>query len=112
MRSPNKLLHATPQGAAREQRRPNLNEGKPWFEIVLVDLRNALAHDRPVAEIADLLCRREREVGEKIADSGDRRQDPKLDCPTGDDPTDCLRAPFPSSAGGAVSVGKFSQLFF
>jgi hypothetical protein len=47
---------------------PNLNEGKPWSEMDLVDLRNALAHGRSVEEIADFLCRGEAEVREKIAE--------------------------------------------
>jgi hypothetical protein len=45
---------------------PNINAGKPWSEMDLVDLRNSLAHDRPVAEIADFLCRSEQEVQAKI----------------------------------------------
>jgi hypothetical protein len=45
---------------------PDLNEGKPWSEMDLVDLRNALEHNRSVAEIAEFLCRSEREVQEKI----------------------------------------------
>jgi hypothetical protein len=48
--------------------RPNLNEGKPWSEMDLVDLRNALAHGRSVEDIADFLCRSEQEVREKIAE--------------------------------------------
>jgi hypothetical protein len=48
--------------------KPNLNEGKPWLEMDLVDLRNSLAHGRSVAEIAEFLCRSEREVHEKIAE--------------------------------------------
>jgi hypothetical protein len=48
--------------------KPNLNEGKPWSEMDLVDLRNALAHGRSVADIADFLCRSEQEVQEKIAE--------------------------------------------
>ena len=47
---------------------PNLNEGKPWSEMDLVDLRNSLAHGNSVAEIAEFLCRSEREVQEKIAE--------------------------------------------
>jgi len=50
--------------------KPNLNEGKPWSEMDLVDLRNALAHDRPLAEIADFLCRSEQEVQAKITELG------------------------------------------
>jgi hypothetical protein len=47
---------------------PNFNEGKSWSEMDLVDLRNSLAHGRTVAEIAEFLCRSEREVQEKVAE--------------------------------------------
>jgi hypothetical protein len=47
---------------------PNLNEGKPWSEMDLFDLKNSLARGTPVAEIADFLCRSEKEVREKIAE--------------------------------------------
>jgi hypothetical protein len=48
--------------------KPNLNEGKPWSDMDLVDLRNSLAMDSSVAYIADFLCRSEKEVREKIAE--------------------------------------------
>jgi hypothetical protein len=48
--------------------KPNLNEGKQWSEMDLVDLRNSLALGSSVAYIADFLCRSEEEVREKIAD--------------------------------------------
>jgi hypothetical protein len=47
--------------------KPNLNEGKAWSEMDLVDLRNSLALGRSVAYIADFLCRSDNEVREKIA---------------------------------------------
>jgi hypothetical protein len=60
---------------------PNLNEGKPWSEMDLVDLRNSLALGSSVGYIAEFLCRSEEEVREKIADlqktvgvSPDRRE--------------------------------------
>ena len=53
-----------------QSNRPNINEGKPWSEMDLVDLRNSVAHGTPVAEIADFLRRSEREVQEKIAELG------------------------------------------
>jgi hypothetical protein len=31
---------------------PNLNEGKPWSEMDLFDLKDCIARDTPVAEIA------------------------------------------------------------
>jgi hypothetical protein len=42
----------------------DLNEGKPWSD--LFDLKDGLARGMLVAEIADLLCRSEKEVREKI----------------------------------------------
>jgi hypothetical protein len=48
--------------------KPNLNEGKPWSEMDLVDVRNGLTHGRSVGEIAEFLCRSEREVHEKVAE--------------------------------------------
>jgi hypothetical protein len=48
--------------------KPNLNEGKRWSEMDLFDLKNSLASNTPVEEIADFLCRSEKEVREKIAD--------------------------------------------
>jgi hypothetical protein len=45
---------------------PNLNEDKLWSEMDLADLKNCLARNTPVSEIADFLCRSEREVREKI----------------------------------------------
>jgi hypothetical protein len=57
--------------------RPNLNEGKPWSEMDLVDLRNSLAFGRSVADIADFLCRSEQEVHNKIAELGWAHRLPK-----------------------------------
>jgi hypothetical protein len=50
--------------------KPNLNEGKPWSDMDLVDLRNSLAQGSSVAYIAEFLCRSEDEVREKIAELG------------------------------------------
>jgi hypothetical protein len=47
--------------------RPNLNEGKPWSEMDLVDFRSAIGIGRSVMDIADFLCRSEDEVRERIA---------------------------------------------
>jgi hypothetical protein len=57
-------------------REPNLNEGKPWSEMDLVDLRNSLALGRSVDYIADFLCRSEKEVREKIVELGWSRRGP------------------------------------
>jgi hypothetical protein len=35
----------------------DLNDGKPWSEIDLFDLRNSLAYGRPIEEVAGFLCR-------------------------------------------------------
>jgi hypothetical protein len=48
--------------------KPNLNEGKPWSKMDLVDLRNSLTLGSSVAYTADFLCRSEQEVHEKIAE--------------------------------------------
>ena len=47
---------------------PNLNEGNAWSDMDLADLKNCLARNIPVSEIADFLCRSEREVREKISE--------------------------------------------
>jgi hypothetical protein len=44
----------------------NLTEGEPWSRMALCDLTNGLALGQPVEEIADFLCRSEKEVREKI----------------------------------------------
>jgi hypothetical protein len=58
----------TTEMAIMQYGKPNLNEGKPWSEMDLVDLRNSLALGSSVAYIADFLCRSEGEVHEKIAE--------------------------------------------
>ena len=68
-----------------QSNRPNINEGKPWSEMDLVDLRNSVAHGTPVAEIPDFLRRSEREFRRRSPSSGCRREDPKPDQPTADD---------------------------
>ena len=35
----------------------DLNDGKPWSEMDLFDLRNSLAYGRPIEEVASFLCR-------------------------------------------------------
>jgi hypothetical protein len=34
----------------------DLNDGKPWSEMDLFDLRNSVAYGRPIEEVADFLC--------------------------------------------------------
>jgi hypothetical protein len=40
-----------------EQPIQDVNDGKPWSEMDLFDLRNSLAHGRPIEEVAGFLCR-------------------------------------------------------
>jgi hypothetical protein len=35
----------------------DLNDGKPWSEMDLFDLRNSLAYGTPIEEVAGFLCR-------------------------------------------------------
>ena len=46
----------------------SVNDGKPWSEMDLFDLKNSLAQGTLVEEIADFLCRSEQEVCQKIAE--------------------------------------------
>jgi hypothetical protein len=57
-----------------EYGQPNINECEPWSRMDLCDLTNGLARGTPVAEIADFLCRSEKEVREKIAELGGASQ--------------------------------------
>jgi hypothetical protein len=43
------------------------NSGQPWSEMDISDLTNEIAHGRTVPETANVLCRDEDEVREKIA---------------------------------------------
>jgi hypothetical protein len=45
----------------------NINTGKPWSDMDLADLANALTFGTPIEEIAVFLCRDADEVREKIA---------------------------------------------
>ncbi len=47
-----------------------LNAGRPWSELDEHDLRSAIADGRTSAEIAEFLCRPEREVIEKARELG------------------------------------------
>lgn len=49
---------------------PNLNEGNPWSEMDLFDLKNSHSRGNTIEEIAEFLCRSEQEVREKIAELG------------------------------------------
>jgi hypothetical protein len=49
---------------------PDLNTGKEWSAIDLVDLRYSIERSLTVAEIACFLMRTEAEVREKVAELG------------------------------------------
>jgi hypothetical protein len=40
-----------------EQPIQDVNDGKPWSEVDLFDLRNSLAYGRSIEEVAGFLCR-------------------------------------------------------
>jgi hypothetical protein len=40
-----------------EQSTQDINDGKPWSEMDLFDLRNSLAYERSIEEVAGFLCR-------------------------------------------------------
>jgi hypothetical protein len=40
-----------------KQRTQDLNDGRPWSEMDLFDLRNSLAHGDSIEEVAGFLCR-------------------------------------------------------
>jgi hypothetical protein len=61
----------------------NINEGKPWSEMDVFDLKNSLERSTPIADIADFLCRSEQEVLEKIADFGWSQRGPNARLPKG-----------------------------
>jgi hypothetical protein len=44
---------------------PNLNTGKPWSDMDLLDFGNAVATGQSVEQIADFLCRTRQEVRDK-----------------------------------------------
>ena len=46
----------------------NVNSGKPWSEMDLRDLRNAMRFADSIEKIADFLCRDVEEVREKVAE--------------------------------------------
>ena len=47
---------------------PQVNSGKPWSEMDLVDLANCLELGEPVEQIADFLCSDAEEVEAKVAE--------------------------------------------
>jgi hypothetical protein len=47
---------------------PTINSGQPWSELDLADLRGELRLGKPLAEIAEFLCRSIEEVEAKAAE--------------------------------------------
>ena len=50
------------------ENRPDLNTGKKWSEMDLLDLGNCIRLNDPVEEIASFMCRSRREIRDKIAE--------------------------------------------
>jgi hypothetical protein len=48
--------------------RPDMNTGKKWSQMDLLDLGNCIRLNDPVEEIASFMCRSRREIREKIAE--------------------------------------------
>jgi len=47
---------------------PNLNTGEAWLEMDLLDLANCVRLKQPIKEIADFMCRTQREISERLAE--------------------------------------------
>jgi hypothetical protein len=57
------------------ENRADMNTGKKWSQMDLLDLANCIRLNDPVEEIASFMCRSRREIREKIAElerSGER----------------------------------------
>jgi hypothetical protein len=52
------------------EERPNLNTGTPWSEMDDTDLRWQVKHKVPVDEIADFMCRTEKEIRDQARELG------------------------------------------
>jgi hypothetical protein len=50
------------------ENRPDLNTGKKWSSMDLIDLANCIRVNDPVEEFASFMCRSRREIREKIAE--------------------------------------------
>ncbi len=69
------FIEAETGGARSARRKVNkmtmgkkLNEDKPWSEMDLYDLRDAVASGLPAREIADFMLRREDEITSKVSE--------------------------------------------
>ena len=49
------------------ENRADMNTGKKWSQMDLLDLANGIRLNDPVEEIASFMCRSRREIREKIA---------------------------------------------
>jgi hypothetical protein len=52
------------------ENRADMNTGKKWSQMDLLDLANCIRLNDPVEEIASFVCRSRREIREKIAELG------------------------------------------
>ena len=50
------------------ENRADMNTGKKWSQMDLLDLANCIRLSDPVEEIASFMCRSRREIREKIAE--------------------------------------------
>ena len=50
------------------ENRSNMNTGKKWSQMDLLDLANCIRLNDPIEEIASFMCRSRREIREKIAE--------------------------------------------
>jgi hypothetical protein len=50
------------------ENRADMNSGKKWSQMDLLDLANCIRLNDPVEEIASFMCRSRREIREKIAE--------------------------------------------
>jgi hypothetical protein len=56
-RTSKQFQSSTRAEAAMSREIQDVNDGKPWSEMDLFDLRNSLAYGRSIEEVADFLCR-------------------------------------------------------
>jgi hypothetical protein len=52
------------------ENRPDMNTGKKWSQMDLLDLANCIRLNDPVEEIASFMYRSRRKIREKIAEVG------------------------------------------
>jgi hypothetical protein len=52
------------------EERPNLNTGKAWSDVDVFDIRWQVKRKVPVDEIAEFMCRTEKEIRDKARELG------------------------------------------